>query len=149
MGREMKGSFKREGYMYTYGTEVWQTTAKFCKAIILQWKINIFFKKWKKKKKENGTERQFTSMPRTVSIVMSHRPESEPNAVNIQQNVPSYFKLYYSTNRIRPDLEIVLKSHHPHNPPKHVKCASTAPLYWCYFTVFLTKPSSFYCFSNQ
>lgn len=81
-------------------------------------------------------------------IIMFHRPE--PNAVNIQQNIPPYFKVYYySTNWIRPDLEIVLKNHHPHKPTKHVERVSTAPLYRCYFTVFLTKPSSFYCFSNH
>ena len=39
MGREMGGSFTREGiyvYLWLIHVEVWQKTAKFCKAIILQ-----------------------------------------------------------------------------------------------------------------
>ena len=39
MGREMGGRFKREGiyvYLWLIHVEVWQKTAKFCKAIILQ-----------------------------------------------------------------------------------------------------------------
>ena len=47
MGREMGGKLKKEGiyvYLWLIHVDVWQKTAKFCKAIILQ-KIN-----WKKKK---------------------------------------------------------------------------------------------------
>ena len=50
MGQEMGGSFKRKGiyvYLWLIHVEVWQKTAKFCKAIILQQKIN----KFKKEKK--------------------------------------------------------------------------------------------------
>ena len=39
MGREMGGSFKREGtyvYLWLIHVEVWQKTTEFCKAIILQ-----------------------------------------------------------------------------------------------------------------
>ena len=42
-GREVGGSFKKEGiyvYLWLIHVEVWQKTAKFCKAIILQQKIN-------------------------------------------------------------------------------------------------------------
>jgi len=41
MGREMGGSFKKKGiyvYLWLIHVEVWQKTAKFCKAIILQLK---------------------------------------------------------------------------------------------------------------
>ena len=41
MGREMGGRFKRQGiyvYLWLIHVEVWQKTAKFCKAIILQLK---------------------------------------------------------------------------------------------------------------
>ena len=42
VGREMGGRFKREGiyvYLWLIHVEVWQKTAKSCKAIILQLKI--------------------------------------------------------------------------------------------------------------
>ena len=42
-GREMGGRFKREGiyvYLWLIHVEVWQKITKFCKAIILQLKIN-------------------------------------------------------------------------------------------------------------
>ena len=46
----MGGRFKREGtyvYVWLIHIEVWQKTAKFCKAIILQWKINKYIKHFK------------------------------------------------------------------------------------------------------
>ena len=48
MGREMGGRFKRDGiyvYLWLIHVEGWQKTIKFCKAIILQLKINKFLKK--------------------------------------------------------------------------------------------------------
>ena len=60
MGREMEGRFKREEiyvYLWVIHIEVWQKTAKFCKAIILQQKIN----KLKKKK----------SLLRNISIFLN------------------------------------------------------------------------------
>ena len=48
MGREMGQSFKREGiyvYLWLIHVEVWQKTAKFYKAIILQLKNKLIFKK--------------------------------------------------------------------------------------------------------
>ena len=56
MGREIGGRFKREGIYVHLGlihVEVWQKTTKFCKAIILQQKINTFLKIGKKKKEKN------------------------------------------------------------------------------------------------
>ena len=47
MGREMGGRFKREGiyvYLWLIHAEVWQKTAKFCKAIILQLKNELIKK---------------------------------------------------------------------------------------------------------
>ena len=43
MGREMGGRFKRPGtyvYLWLIYVEIWQKTTKFCKAIILQLKVN-------------------------------------------------------------------------------------------------------------
>ena len=48
MGREMGQSFKREGiyvYLWLIHVEVWQKTAKFYKAIILQLKNKLILKK--------------------------------------------------------------------------------------------------------
>ena len=50
MRRVMGGRFKREGtyvYVWLIHIEVWQKIAKFCKAIILQWKINKCIKHFK------------------------------------------------------------------------------------------------------
>ena len=47
MGREVGGRFKREGtyaYLLLIHVDVWQKPAQYCKAIILQLKINKFFK---------------------------------------------------------------------------------------------------------
>ena len=44
MGREIGGRFQREGtYVYLWLThvDVWQKPAKYCKAVILQSKINL------------------------------------------------------------------------------------------------------------
>ena len=46
MGREMGGRFKREGtyvYLWLIHVAVWQKTAKFYKAIILQLKNKLIF----------------------------------------------------------------------------------------------------------
>ena len=59
MGRAMRGRFKREGiyvYLWLIHVEVWQKTAKFCKAISLQWKIN--FKKWETNKQTKTAEEE-------------------------------------------------------------------------------------------
>ena len=51
MGREVAGRFKREGTyvnLWMIHVDVWQKPTQYCKAIILQLKINNF-KKW------NGT----------------------------------------------------------------------------------------------
>ena len=50
MGREMRGRFKTEGtwvYLWLIDVDVWQKPTQYCKAIILQLKINkfIFLKK--------------------------------------------------------------------------------------------------------
>ena len=48
MRREAGGTFKREGtYVYPWliHVDVWQKTAQYCKAIILQLKRNTFFLK--------------------------------------------------------------------------------------------------------
>ena len=55
---EVGGRSKREGtyvYLWLIHAEVWQKTTEFCKAIILQLKITIFFLKEEKleKKKAN------------------------------------------------------------------------------------------------
>ena len=45
---EVGGMFKREGHKYTCGRfiiDVWQEATQYCKAIIFQLKINIFFLK--------------------------------------------------------------------------------------------------------
>ena len=47
MGREMGRWFKREGayeYLWLIHVDIWQKPTKFCKAIILQLKINKFKK---------------------------------------------------------------------------------------------------------
>jgi len=49
MGRQMGGIFKREGtyvYLWLIHIDIWQKTAKFCKAIILQ--LKKYFLKIKK-----------------------------------------------------------------------------------------------------
>ena len=49
----MGGRFKREGtyvYLWLIHVDVWQKPTQYCKAIILQLKINKFFKKEKKLK---------------------------------------------------------------------------------------------------
>ena len=59
MGRGMRGRFRREGiyvYLWLIHVEVWQKTAKFCKAISLQLKIN--FKKWETKKKKRKKKKK-------------------------------------------------------------------------------------------
>ena len=46
VGQEMGGRFKREGidvYLWLIHVQVWQKTAKFCKAIILQFFFEFFF----------------------------------------------------------------------------------------------------------
>ena len=69
----MGGKFKREGiyvYLWLIHVEVLQNRAKFCKAIILQLKINYFLKNLKKKKrkkcgkctKECGSEKEKRGM---------------------------------------------------------------------------------------
>ena len=48
MGREMGGSFKREGtyvYLWLMHVDVWQITTKFCKALFLQFKNKLIKKK--------------------------------------------------------------------------------------------------------
>ena len=48
MRREAGGTFKREGtcvYPWLIHVDVWQKTAQYCKAIILQLKRNTFLKK--------------------------------------------------------------------------------------------------------
>ena len=53
MGREIGGDFRREEtyvYLWLIHVHVWQKPAQYCKAIILQLKINNFFKKRLKKK---------------------------------------------------------------------------------------------------
>ena len=45
MGRELEGRFKREGtyvYLWLIHVDIWQKPTKFCKAIILQLKINKY-----------------------------------------------------------------------------------------------------------
>ena len=54
MGREMGGTFKREGiyvYLWLIHVEVLQKTTKFCKEIILQ--LKKFFFKIKEKDQES------------------------------------------------------------------------------------------------
>ena len=48
MEREVGGRFKREGtyvHLWLIHVDVWQKPIQYCKAIILQLKINTFFKK--------------------------------------------------------------------------------------------------------
>ena len=48
MGWEVGGRFRREGthvYSWLIHTDVWQKPIQYCKAIILQFKINNFFLK--------------------------------------------------------------------------------------------------------
>ena len=55
MGREVGGRFKREGiyvYLWPIHVDVWQKPTQYCKAIILQLKIN--FKKARKKHSSTG-----------------------------------------------------------------------------------------------
>ena len=54
MGRKVGGGFKREGtyaYPWLIHIDVWQKPTQYCKAIILQLKINKF--NYEKKKKVN------------------------------------------------------------------------------------------------
>ena len=44
----VRGKFKREGtyvYLWLINVDIWQKPTHYCKAIILQLKINIFYKK--------------------------------------------------------------------------------------------------------
>ena len=48
MGWEVEGRFKGEGtyvYLWLINVDIWQKPTHYCKAIILQLKINIFYKK--------------------------------------------------------------------------------------------------------
>ena len=62
MGSEVGGRLKREGtyvYLWLVHADVWQKPTQYCKAIILQLKINKFFRKETKIKsleKENKKE---------------------------------------------------------------------------------------------
>ena len=50
MGWEVGGRFKRKGtyvYLWLIHVAVWQKPTQNCKVVILQLKINKFFKKWK------------------------------------------------------------------------------------------------------
>ena len=56
MGREMGGRFKREGtwvYLWLIDVDVWRKPTQYCKAIVLQLKINKFI--FKKKNREART----------------------------------------------------------------------------------------------
>ena len=53
MGQDVGGRLKSEGtcvHLWLIHVDVWQKPAQYCKAMILQLKINTFFKKMKKKK---------------------------------------------------------------------------------------------------
>jgi len=53
----MTGRFKREGtyvYLWLIHVDVWQKSNQYCKATILQLKINNFFKDKQQKKEKDG-----------------------------------------------------------------------------------------------
>ena len=77
MGRELVGTFKREGiyvYLWLIQVEVWQKTTKFCKAIILQ-----------KKEKERQVLRRGESDFQNYHVIMFKCPISAlpPKSQNI------------------------------------------------------------------
>ena len=62
MGKEMGGGFKEQGtyvYLWLVHVDVWQKTTQYCKAIILQLKINKLKNKTNQKehKKQNKQKR--------------------------------------------------------------------------------------------
>ena len=58
MGRDVRGRFKTEGaYVYLRFIHVyaWQKPTQYCKAILLQLKVNLSIKKhWKKREKNKN-----------------------------------------------------------------------------------------------
>ena len=64
MGWEVGGRFKKEGtyiYLWLIHVNIWQKPTQYCKAIILQLKINQFFKKdsgLNHKSKENSNSKR-------------------------------------------------------------------------------------------
>ena len=64
MRREVGGKFKREGtyvYLRLIHLDVWQKSTQYCKSIVLQLKINKYFKK--KEIHMSGTHVQQSKTP--------------------------------------------------------------------------------------
>ena len=77
MGWEVGGRFKREGtyvYLWLIHVGAWQKPTQYCKAIILQLKIDILKKK---KNHPEGTEWVLTLISNSVMSIESSPSEGE------------------------------------------------------------------------
>ena len=93
MGREMGGSFRREGiyvHLWLIHVETWQKTTKFCKAIILQ--LKYILKKWPPSKDLQAVgHSQQTECWETYIPTMNKRQEKSVFQASIYQQLSTFY----------------------------------------------------------